>query len=421
MKIKTIRSRWVLDSRGDPTIEVDVVLRSGAMGRASVPAGVSIGVSEAKELRDTSDLFHGRGVSRALNAIEHRIAPALIGKVADNQEAIDAQLCSLDGTSNKRQLGSNALLAVSLATAKATAQAQGIPLYRYISQLAGTKPNLPVPMFNLFNGGHHASGTVDFQEYMIIPKGATDIYTAIRMATEVYGRLKMILESKRLSTALGDEGGFAPYNLHHTTMILDLMTKAIAQAGYDVGKDIVLAIDVAASELYKRGRYHLVQEGHELGARGMSNWYDTLLDAYPIVSIEDPFDQDAWADWHTFTKRHPTIQIVADDLVTTNEQRLYRAIKAKAANTLLVKPNQIGTLTETIHVAKAAQAAGWRTIVSHRSGETEDTTIAHLAVGLGCGQIKAGSVARGERTAKYNELLRIAESLRSDKLAPVWL
>ena len=421
MKIKTIRSRWVLDSRGDPTIEVDVVLSSGALGRASVPAGASIGKSEAAELRDTKGMFSGRGVSKALNNIEHRIAPALIGKPADHQEAIDAQLCALDGTSDKRRLGANATLAVSLATAKAAAQAKNVPFYRYIAQLAGTKPSLPMPMFNLMNGGAHAVGTVDFQECMIIPKSATDIYTAIRMATEVYHQLKVLLVNKGFSTALGDEGGFAPQGLRYTTVMFDLVIKAITNAGYKAGEDVVLAIDVAASELYKRGRYHLAQEGHELGARGMTSWYDTLLESYPIVSIEDPFDQDAWADWRDFTKNHIGIQIVADDLVTTNGQRLNRAVRYEAANTLLVKPNQIGTLTETIHTTKAAQAAGWRTIVSHRSGETEDTTIAHLAVGLGCGQIKAGSVARGERTAKYNELLRIAESLGSDRLALVWL
>jgi len=421
MKIKQVRSRWVLDSRGEPTVEVDVVLASGAVGRASVPAGASVGMFEAAELRDGTKQFFGRGVSNALNNIEHVIAPALVDKDAGHQESIDALLCAIDGTANKKRLGANAILAVSLATAKAAAQAQGLPFYRYIAHLSGSKPSLPVPMFNILNGGAHAAGVMDLQELMIIPKSAHDIYSAVRMGAEVYHELKVSLSNRRFGTYVGDEGGFAPRGMQYVGKALDMVMHAIAAAGYEPGKDIAIGLDVAASELYRHGRYVLSQEGHERGARGMTIWYDQLLTQYPIASIEDPFDESAWGDWRSFTATHQNVQIVADDLVTTNEKRLTKAITQAAANTLLIKPNQIGTLTQTIHAAKAAQAAGWRTVMSHRSGETEDVAIAHLAVGLGCGQIKAGATARGERTAKYNELLRISESLKTDALAPVWL
>lgn len=421
MKIKLIRSRWVLDSRGVPTVEVDVLLANGAMGRASVPSGASVGKAEATELRDSRSHFFSKGVSKALNNIEHVIAPVLIGKNADNQESIDALLCAIDGTADKKRLGANAILAVSTAVAKAAAQAHGIPLYRYVAHLSDSKPCLPVPMFNILNGGAHATGVIDCQEIMIIPVGAKDIYTAVRMGAEIYHELGNILMGKRLNNTVGDEGGFAPFGVEHLTYALDLVMRAVERAGYKAGKDIKIGLDVAASQLYRHGRYMLHNEHHELGARGMTLWYDELLKRYPIVSIEDPFDEDSWGDWRSFGATHQKLQIVADDLVTTNEKRLAKAIKCAAANTLLVKPNQVGTVTQTIHAAKAAQAAGWRVIVSHRSGETEDTAIAHIAVGLGCGQFKSGAPARGERTAKYNELLRISESLKSDALATVWL
>lgn len=410
----------MLDSRGNPTVEVDVVLRGGIFGRAAAPAGVTVGLTEAAELRDDSHRFGGRGVSKALNIVEHAIAPSLKGFEVDNQEGLDARLCSLDGTTDKSRYGSNTILAVSLAAARAAAQSKQLPFYRYIAHLADHKKLLlPMPMFNIINGGAHADDSTDFQEYMIIPKAAHDIYSAVRIGTEVFHELGKILEAKSYSSSLGDEGGYAPWHIKSNTEPLDMIMRAIWKAGYDPGEDVVLALDIAASQLYGKGRYHFSCEKRELGAKALTDWYAELIENYPIISIEDPFFGEAWADWSNFNRQFGSkIQVVGDDLITTNSRRLQKAISQQAANSLLVKPNQIGTLTETIQTVKTAQAAGWHTIMSHRSGETEDNAIAHLAVGLNCGQIKAGSVASGERTAKYNELLRISESLQCDSLCP---
>lgn len=424
MKIQTIRARWVLDSRGDPTIEVDVQLKNGAIGRASMPSGAIVSGASARELRDGDPYFCGRGVSKALNCIEYTIAPALYGMSADHQEAIDAKLCALDGSGNKHNLGTNTILAVSMAIAKAVAQSHHMPLYRYIAHLAGNNYaslRLPIPMANIMNGGMHASGGIDIQELMIIPISARDIHSGVRMITEVFHALKLVLTEQGFGTTLGDEGGYAPHALRQNELGLKSVVIAIERAGYKSGVDFAFALDIAASRLYKNGQYHFNSGKHTLGARGMTDWYDTLVQSYPIISIEDPYYEESWNDWCAFTSlKGSLLQIVADDLVSTNVRRLQKAITKHAANALIVKPNQVGTLTETIHITKVAQAAGWRVIVSHRSAETEDAFITHLAVGLNADQIKTGSVARGERTAKYNELLRIAESLRTDKLASVW-
>lgn len=421
MKIKAIRSRWVLDSRGEPTVEVDVTLSSGAFGRASVPSGMSVGKAEAHELRDSGKQFNGKGVSKALNAIEHRISPVLIGMDASDQEAIDAQLCRLDGTINKHRLGSNSLLAVSMATAKAAAQNHNMPFYRYIAKLADSKHlGIPMPMVNIINGGVHADHSSDIQEFMVIPHKATDIHSAIRISTEIYHALGVVFKHRNMPVSIGDEGGYVMHGCKDNSLGIDLIQKAVIDAGYVFGEDIVLGLDMAASHLFRVGRYHMAAEHREIGARGLRDWYANLLESYPIVSIEDPFDEESWADWQLFTGLHgDSIYVVADDLTATNQRRLHRAINKHAANTLLIKPNQIGTLTETIHATKMAQSAGWRTIMSHRSGDTEDTAIAHLAVGLGVDAIKIGSVARGEHTAKYNELLRISESLGSNQIRRV--
>jgi enolase len=422
MKIEKVRSRWVLDSQGNPTVEVDVVLCGGIFGRAAAPAGVTVGLTEAAELRDNSRRFGGKGVSKALNIIEHAIAPIIKGFEVDDQEGLDVKLCSLDGTNDKSRYGSNAILAVSLAAARAAAQAQQVPFYRYVARLADHKKLLlPMPMFNIINGGAHADNSTDVQEYMIIPKCAHDIHSAVRIGTEIFHELGKILKAKNFSSALGAEGGYVPWHIKSNTLPLDMMIKAIWRAGYDPGQDIVLGLDISASQLYKNGRYSFACEKKELGAKALTSWYAELIEDYPLASIEDPFFEEAWADWSNLTSQFGSqIQIVGDDLITTNLHRLQTAITKKAANTLLVKPNQIGTLTETIQTVKAAQAAGWRTIMAHRAGETEDNAIAHLAVGLNCGQIKAGCVASGERTAKYNELLRISESLQNDGLYPFW-
>lgn len=421
MKIQTIRSRWVLDSRGDPTIEVDVILKSGAVGRASVPAGLSIGQAEARELRDGVHHFGGKGVSVALNAIEFVIKPALLHCEADHQELIDARLIALDGTKDKHVLGANTMLAVSFAVAKAVARARSVPLYRHLAQLADNKNlALPIPMINVINGGMHAQGSIDVEECLIIPVGAKNIHTAIRMSTEIFHVLGVSLARYGYATGLGDEGGFAPWGMRTTAEALEAIVDATRAAGYKPGLDVALGLNIAASQLYHGQTYQFTQEKKQRSPKGMNLWYGALLKKYPIVSIEDLFDQEAWMDWQHFTQQNSGLQIVGGDLVATNERRLHRAIRLGASNTLIIKPNQIGTLTEAIHAAQIAKRSGWNIIVASRSGETEDIAIVHLAVGLGAGQIKIGAVARGEHTAKYNELLRIAESMKTDQLAPVW-
>ena len=402
-------AREILDSRGNPTVEAEVFLDDGARGVAGVPSGASTGVHEAHELRDGGDRYLGKGVLKAVENINEEIVDEIAGFEADDQRLLDQALIELDGTENKSRLGANAILGVSIATAKAAAESAGLPLYRYIGG-----PNahvLPVPMMNIVNGGAHADSGVDVQEFMIAPIGAESFAEALRMGAEVYHSLKSVIKSKGLSTGLGDEGGFAP-EAESTKAALDLIVEAIKKAGFEPGKDIALALDVASSEFFKDGKYHF--EGGEHTAEEMAKVYEELISEYPIVSIEDPLQED---DWEGYTKLTETIgdkvQIVGDDFFVTNPARLAEGIEKKAANALLVKVNQIGTLTETFDAVELAHRNGYRTMMSHRSGETEDTTIADLAVALNCGQIKTGAPARSERVAKYNQLLRIEQELGS--------
>ena len=402
-------AREILDSRGNPTVEAEVFLDDGARGVAGVPSGASTGVHEAHELRDGGDRYLGKGVLKAVENINEEIVDEIAGFEADDQRLLDQALIALDGTENKSRLGANAILGVSIATAKAAAESAGLPLYRYIGG-----PNahvLPVPMMNIVNGGAHADSGVDVQEFMIAPIGAESFAEALRMGAEVYHSLKSVIKSKGLSTGLGDEGGFAP-EAESTKAALDLIVEAIKKAGFEPGKDIALALDVASSEFFKDGKYNF--EGGENTAEEMAKVYEELISEYPIVSIEDPLQED---DWEGYTKLTETIgdkvQIVGDDFFVTNPARLAEGIEKKAANALLVKVNQIGTLTETFDAVELAHRNGYRTMMSHRSGETEDTTIADLAVALNCGQIKTGAPARSERVAKYNQLLRIEQELGS--------
>lgn len=407
--IMHVFGREILDSRGNPTVEAEVFLEDGAHGVAGVPSGASTGVHEAHELRDGGDRYLGKGVLNAVHNINEEIVDEIAGMEADDQRLVDAKLIELDGTENKSRLGANAILGVSIAVAKAAAESAGLPLYRYIGG-----PNahlLPVPMMNIVNGGAHADSGVDVQEFMIAPPiGAESFSEALRMGAEVYHSLKSVIKSKGLSTGLGDEGGFAPPEAESTKAALDLIVEAIKKAGLEPGKDIALALDVASSEFYKDGKYHF--EGGEHTAEEMAKVYEDLIANYPIVSIEDPLQED---DWEGYTKLTAAIgdkvQIVGDDFFVTNPARLAEGIEKKAANALLVKVNQIGTLTETFDAVEMAHRAGYRTMMSHRSGETEDTTIADLAVALNCGQIKTGAPARSERVAKYNQLLRIEQEL----------
>ena len=403
-----------MDSRGQPTVEVDVTLEGGSRGRAAVPSGASTGSHEAVELRDGGERYRGRGVKQAVGNINEVIAPALVGETW-TVESLDKRLVELDGTVGKSHLGANAILAVSLSFAKAAAAASNQPLYRYVGELAGTiKLLLPRPMINILNGGQHANNSTDLQEFMIMPLRAPTYQEALRVGVEVFQALKDILKSRGLSTTVGDEGGFAPI-LSTNETALELLMEAISQAGFKPGEEVGLALDVAATEFYQDGQYLLKSEGRSLEASEMMELYQTWINKYPIVSIEDGLAEDDWDNFGQMTKvLGSKIQIVGDDLLVTNLERLTKAIEGQTANAILIKPNQIGTLTETMAVVKAAQAAGWRTIMSHRSGETEDTTIVDLAVGLACGQIKTGSVCRGERTAKYNQLLRIEEELGSE-------
>lgn len=408
--IQSITARQILDSRGNPTVEADVLLEDGSLGRAAVPSGASTGSAEALELRDGSDAYMGKGVAQAVSNVKTVISPALLGKDASDQQLIDATMFALDGTDNKAKLGANAVLAVSLAAAKAVANAQNQPLHAYIAGLTGSSQSLPLPMMNIMNGGAHAAFATDIQEFMIIAKGASTIEQALQMGTEVFHNLAKVLKSKDYPTTVGDEGGFAPRVKNGNREPLELISEAVTNAGYNLGTDIVFALDAAASEFYKDGKYELKCEGRSLTSEEMVDWLASLAAEFPIVSIEDGLAENDWDGWKLLVERiGDKVQLVGDDLLVTNTKLLKRAIDEKAANAILIKPNQIGSLTETIEAVQMAQTAGWNTVMSHRSGETEDVTISHLAVGLGCGQIKTGSLSRTDRVAKYNELIRIAE------------
>ncbi len=406
--IDAIHAREILDSRGNPTVEVEVLLSDGQIGRAAVPSGASTGEHEAVELRDgDKGRYLGKGVQKAVDAVIDQIAPALTGFDATDQRSIDQAMIDLDGTPNKAKLGANAILGVSLAVANAAAASADLPLYKY---LGGPNAHvLPVPLMNILNGGSHADSDVDIQEFMIVPIGAETFSEGLRWGVEVYHNLKSVLQAKGLSTGLGDEGGFAP-NLPSNRAALDLIQEAITNAGYTPGKDIALALDVASSEFFKEGAYQF--EGKALSATEMSAYYAELVADYPLVSIEDPLDENDWDGWKTLTDSiGDKVQLVGDDLFVTNPAILQRGIDTKTANSLLVKVNQIGSLTETLDAVSLAQRAGYTTITSHRSGETEDTTIADISVATNAGQIKTGAPARSERVAKYNQLLRIEEEL----------
>jgi enolase len=406
--IDAIHAREILDSRGNPTVEVEVLLSDGQIGRAAVPSGASTGEHEAVELRDgDKGRYLGKGVQKAVDAVIDQIAPALIGFDATDQRSIDQAMLDLDGTPNKGKLGANAILGVSLAVANAAAASADLPLYKY---LGGPNAHvLPVPLMNILNGGSHADSDVDIQEFMIVPIGAETFSEGLRWGVEVYHNLKSVLQAKGLSTGLGDEGGFAP-NLPSNRAALDLIQEAIKNAGYTPGKDIALALDVASSEFFKDGAYQF--EGKALSATEMSAYYAELVADYPLVSIEDPLDENDWDGWKTLTDSiGDKVQLVGDDLFVTNPAILQRGIDTGTANSLLVKVNQIGSLTETLDAVSLAQRAGYTTITSHRSGETEDTTIADISVATNAGQIKTGAPARSERVAKYNQLLRIEEEL----------
>lgn len=402
-------AREILDSRGNPTVEVEVALDDGTIGRAAVPSGASTGQFEAVELRDGGARYGGKGVRKAIKAVNDKLGPALAGMEADDQRALDNAMIALDGTTNKTKLGANAILGVSLAAAKAAAESAHLPLFRY---LGGPNAHvLPVPMMNILNGGAHADTDVDVQEFMIAPIGATSFSQALQHGAEVYHALKAVLQAEGLATGLGDEGGFAP-NLSSNRQALDLISRAITDAGFTAGDDIVLALDVASSEFFENGEYTF--EGERRSAEDMSRYYAELVDDYPIVSIEDPLDEDDWDGWITLTEQLvDRVQLVGDDLFVTNVERLQRGIEDGAGSALLVKVNQIGTLTETFEAVDMAHRAGFASMMSHRSGETEDVTIADLAVATNCGQIKSGAPARSDRVAKYNQLLRIEELMGS--------
>ena len=410
--IKSIHARWILDSRGNPTVEADVVLDDGSFGRAAVPSGASTGAAEALELRDGGDRFMGKGVDQAVANVNDKIAPALIGHDAADQQGVDQVMLDLDGTDNKSNLGANAILAVSLAVAKAEAKSEGLELWQYIAKLTDTSEvSLPLPMMNIMNGGAHAGWTTDIQEYMIMPVGAPTFAEGIRRATEVFHNLGKILKEQGYPTTVGDEGGYAPHLKGGNAEPLALIEQAVTKAGYKLGEDFVLALDVASSEFYKDGKYELKNEDKSLTSDEMIDYVKNLVDNNPLVSVEDGLAEEDWAGWTKLTAElGDRIQLVGDDLLVTNVKRLQKAIDEKAGNAILIKPNQIGSLSETIAAVKLAKEHGFNTVMSHRSGETEDVTIAHLAVGLNCGQIKTGSLSRTDRVAKYNELLRIAEA-----------
>ncbi len=410
MRIRSIVAREILDSRGNPTVEVDVSLTNGAFGRAAVPSGASTGEHEALELRDHQKRYGGKGVRKAVENVNRTIAPKLKGRDARQQEAIDRFMIALDGTPAKRRLGANAILAVSLAVAKAAAAAVGEPLFRYLGGRQAT--TLPVPMMNILNGGAHANSSVDLQEFMVVPIGARSFGEGLRMGTEVFHELRRVLSERRLQTAVGDEGGFAP-DLPSNETALELILQAIDRAGYRPGRQIAIALDPASSEFYENGTYVFRKsDGSRRSSREMVDFYRGWTERYPIVSIEDGLAEDDWDGWQLLTHRlGRRTQLVGDDLFVTNVERLQRGIESRVANSILIKLNQIGSLTETLETIDLAKRAGYTTVISHRSGETEDTTIADLAVAVNAGQIKTGSLCRGERTAKYNQLLRIEEFL----------
>ena len=412
--ISAIRAREVLDSRGNPTVEAEVHLAGGGFGRAAVPSGASTGALEAAELRDGGDRFGGKGVARAVTNIRDTIAPAVIGREATDQESIDQLMLDLDGTPNKANLGANAILAVSLAVARAAAAGLGIPLYRYLGGPAARV--LPVPMLNVLNGGAHAANSVDIQEFMLVPGGFASFSDALQAGVEVYHQLKRVLAGRGLATNVGDEGGFAP-DLATNRDALELLSTAIEGAGFRLGEEIGLGLDVAATEIYREGKYRF--EGKALAADAMVEYYESLVSDFSLVSIEDGLSEDDWEGWALMTRRlGDRVQLVGDDIFVTNEIMLQRGIGEGVANAILIKFNQIGTLSETLHTMETAEGAGYGRMVSHRSGETEDAFIAHLAVATNAGQIKAGAPARAERTAKYNQLLRIEEALGSQARYP---
>ena len=410
--ISNIKARQVLDSRGNPTVEAEVYLENGSFGRAIVPSGASTGSGEALELRDgDKERYGGKGVLKAVWNVNSKIADVLVGNTSD-LDVVDQMMLELDGTDNKSNLGANAILAVSLATAKANARALKVPFYRYVAQLAGTEDemSIPMPMMNVMNGGEHASWATDFQEYMIIPRGAGNIADAVRMGAEVFHALKSVLKERDYPTTVGDEGGYAPKVRDGNNEPLECIKLAVEKTGYHFGKDIAIAMDIAASEFYDKDHYVLKTNGDWKSADDMINWYDWIVNNYPVVSIEDGLAENDWVNWRIMTERLGShVQLVGDDLFVTNTKLLEKGINSGVANAILIKPNQIGTLSETIDAVLMAKKAGYRTVMSHRSGETEDVSIAHLAVGLGTGQIKTGSLSRSERIAKYNELIRIAD------------
>lgn len=419
MRIVSVVARQIFDSRGFPTVECDVTLDDGSFGRAAVPSGASTGSGEALELRDGVEAFGGKGVTKAVANVNEIIALALTGKDAREQKAIDQALIELDGTKNKTKLGANATLAVSLAVAKAAAASKKVPLYQHVGELAGNRDfTLPMPMLNILNGGKHAEGSTDIQEFMIMPVGAETFAQAMQMASEIYHTLGKVLHAKDYATTVGDEGGYAPAVSGGSDEALELIKEAVEKAGYRLGEDVVLALDVAASELAGEDGYNFAREGTLYTVGELIDKYAELAKKFPLVSIEDGLAENDWDGWRSLTERlGRKVQLVGDDLFVTNTKLLQKGIEQEAGNAILIKPNQIGTLSETIDAVLMAQKAGWNTVMSHRSGETEDATIAHLAVGLNTGQIKTGSFSRSDRIAKYNELLRIAETLQNPTLA----
>ncbi len=405
-----IHARQILDSRGNPTVEVDVLLEDGSFGRAAVPSGASTGKHEAVEKRDgDKSRWGGKGVDEAIEAVNDEIADTVLGMDAEDQADLDRAMIELDGTENKSRLGANAILGVSLAVAKAAAEARGLPLYKYVGGVSAHL--LPVPMMNIINGGEHADNPIDFQEFMVMPVGAPNILEAVRCGSEIFHALKKALHDKGLATSVGDEGGFAP-NIASTTEALDFIMRAIETAGYTPGDDVMLALDCAATEFYKNGRYDISGEGKVLGSHEMAEYLAALTRRYPILSIEDGMSEDDWEGWKALTEAvGDKVQLVGDDLFVTNPKRLKQGIDGGYANSILVKVNQIGTLTETLEAVSMAQRARYTAVMSHRSGETEDYTIADLAVATNCGQIKTGSLSRSDRLAKYNQLIRIEEEL----------
>jgi enolase len=415
-QIETVHARQILDSRGNPTVEVDVRLRSGAQGRAAVPSGASTGEFEATELRDGGAAYGGKGVGKAVANVNGEIADAVHGRDATDQAGLDKALVELDGTPNKSRLGANAILGVSLAAAHAAAAEEGQPLWRYLGGEAAHV--LPVPMMNVLNGGAHADNSVDFQEFMIVPVGAPSFSECLRMGTEVFHALKKTLHDRGLGGGVGDEGGFAP-NLGSNEEALQMLVAGIEAAGYTPGEDVAIALDPAVSEIFSDGAYVLEHEGRTLSADELATYWAALADRYPILSIEDGMDEEDWGGWKALTDQlGDRVQLVGDDLFVTNTERLQRGIDNGVANSILVKVNQIGTLTETLDAIATARAAGYTAVMSHRSGETEDVTIADLAVATGCGQIKTGAPSRSDRVAKYNQLLRIEEQLGGDASFP---